>query len=108
MKKSNLIRQVVRLIKANIEDCDGGSVLTNGKTEYKFIFDNNGGVGRIPQWFNTPTGCIGVDKWQYGNGFDINGSTTDDELKKVAKRVVDEYENTVKSTKEIEQIYENK
>lgn len=104
MKKSNLIRQVVKLIKANIEDCDGGSVLTCGKTEYKFIFDNNGGVGRIPQWFNTPTGCIGVDKWQYGNGFDINGSTSDYRLKKVAKWVVDKYEDTVKLTKEMEQI----
>ena len=105
MEKRSLIRQVVRLIKANIEDCDGGSVLTCGKTEYKFIFDDNGAVGRIPKSFNTPTDCIGVENWQYGNGFDINGSTTDDELKKVAKRVVDTYENTVKLNKEMEQMY---
>ena len=98
--KQRLKREVINLIKKNIEVVGGGSVLTCGKTLYKFIFDEDGEVSMLPEAFNTPKGCIGVDKWQFGNGFQIDETTSNYRLAKVAQRVIETYESILKLNKE--------
>ena len=92
IKKINQKREIVKLIKKNIEVVGGGRILAGGKTLYKFIFDENGKVSMLPETMNTPKGCIGVDKWQFGNGFEIDSNTSDYNLRKVADRVIATYE----------------
>ena len=100
MRKPSIKREVINLIKKNIEVVGGGGVLACGKTLYKFIFDEDGEVSMLPEVVNTPKGCIGVDKWQYGNGFEIDETTSDYRLTKVAQRVIETYESILKLNKE--------
>lgn len=101
MNKS-IKREVINLIKFNIEVV-GGRILAGGKTLYKFIFNEDGEVSMLPETTNTPKGCIGVENWQYGNGFEIDDTTSDYRLGKVAQRVIETYEWKCNMEKELQQ-----
>lgn len=95
--------EVVNLIKENIKKVGGGRILANGLPLYKVVFDYDGGyVEMLHQEFNTPKGCIGVENWQFGNGFEIDGNTSDYRLRKVADRIVAEYHRIKQLEDELE------
>ena len=96
MDKRELKREIVGLIKKNIELCDY-RILEGNRTLYKVVYDiNDDCVSMDIQTWNTPKGCVSVRDWQYGNGFDINKDTSDYRLRKVADRIIDSLELEVK------------
>lgn len=99
MKKETPKSLIVAILKSQIKTLDCmqkhyGSPHTNIDNDHKFVFSS---PDCLPSYFTKDKkigdNCISVENYMFGNGFDINQSTSDYRLKKVADRILEEARN---------------
>ena len=89
MKRITLKKEICKILRWNKSDVYS--------TPKKFIFylDENNAIENViyfPQMWNTPKNAVSVQNWQFGNGFNIDESTSNYRIKKVADRIISNLE----------------
>lgn len=91
---------IVDILKGQIEILDveqkkHHSPHTNIRSDYMFIFSTEDGrfLGFRQKDLKLKDNEYSVENYMFGNGFDINQSTSDYRLKKVADRILEEARN---------------
>ena len=103
MKKKETPKSlIVAVLKCQIKALDAeqkhyGSPHTNIANTHKFVFSAPDEIAQYcPKTQNVKDGYVSVENYMFGNGFDINQSTSDYRLKKVADRILEEARNKFK------------
>lgn len=92
--------QIVDILKSqiamlDIEQKKYNSPHTNIRNDYMFVFSTDDGhfKGFKLKTFKLEDNEYSVENYMFGNGFDINQSTSDYRLKKVADKILEEARN---------------
>lgn len=99
MRKETPKSAIVEVLKIQIMQLDNEqkkyhSPHTNIGSDYKFVFSEPDGFFRwCLKTEKTKPNEISVENYMFGNGFEINQSTSDYRLKKVADRILEEARN---------------
>lgn len=99
MKKETPKSLIVAILKSQIKTLDYmqkhyGSPHTNIDNDHKFVFSSPDEIAQYcPKTQKVEDDYISVENYMFGNGFDINQSTSDYRLKKVADRILEEARN---------------
>ena len=71
-----------------------GSPHTNIDNDHKFVFSSHDEIAHYcPKTQKVKDDYVSVENYMFGNGFEINQSTSDYRLRKVADRILEEARN---------------